>query len=285
MQELSLTPAAGSSHFFESENVDLLICGEGPLKALIKTMKALGNKKYNYVINAGVVGSLRADFEKGQMIGVGTTYHASANNLHFQSFPLLRAEGLDIHDNLTVDRRQHFMDDKDPLRAFADVIDRELWGIAQACHEHQTPLLSIKIVSDHVLTAPSSPLEPAGAAVSSALCAKVRAEAKLYSESLFRAHAENVHPFLDNLENQSRQKEKFFVEVGEEYFKNPEYLWTHSLRVQFEALLGLSLRRDSGLEATKSWLRANSHSVLMKKKSSSRKEKTKLLLKVLERTL
>jgi nucleoside phosphorylase len=284
VQELSLVQAEGSSHFFESENVDLLISGEGSLKALIKTMKILGKRNYNFVINAGVAGSLRPLHSKGHVVTVRTAYHSTDNHLHFQSFPLLRVPGIDPQDNLTVDRRLHFMDGHDPLRAYADIIDRELWGIAQACHEYQVPLLSIKTISDHVLDSSPPKRMPDQGSVQKA-CENVRADAFVFSKKLFRVYLDNVQPHLENLLKEKQIKEKFREEVVGELFQTSEYLWTHSLRAQFEALLELSLRRGSTLNEIKSWLRENSDFVLMEKKSSSRKEKTKNLMRRLEELL
>lgn len=278
VQELSLVPAPGSSHFFESEEVDLLLCGEGPLKALMKTMKALGKKKYDHVINAGVAGALKEGFEIGEVFSARTLYHSSNDRLHYQSFSALRPEGLKSCDVLSSDQRLFSLAHDHPFRAFSDLVDREVWGIAQACSEYEVPLVSIKVVSDIIGNAPTAKQPRSREEV----CKSVLSSASAFSEKLLRTYQDHVAPFLKKQKEAIEHNQRARHELAQEVLTDSQFLWTHSLENQLFYLLQLSLRKTSSPEKTQEWLKKNKSALFGEKKNRSRKENTKHLLLLLE---
>lgn len=162
------TPLSDYQDVWAREDELLVMTGEGQEQALSKVSFLLGRyPSLKDIINFGVVGALRPEFEKGQVIEIGTVYHEES----FHSFELTGPVDL-----ISASKRV-----LDPLKAeklshFAPVVDRELWAIAYACKEAKVYLRSLKIISD----------EPHQSSESYEVCERVRDEAPILSQALYQ---------------------------------------------------------------------------------------------------
>lgn len=128
--------------YFEGRDFDILICGEGPIEALKATLYTLAHKKYTRVINLGIAGALTGELKKGDIVQVRTAYGEDA----FKSHTSLSKS---IIDCITSHSRVLTKESKTKLQPFADIVDRELWGIAEACKVIKIPFESYKYISDN----------------------------------------------------------------------------------------------------------------------------------------
>jgi hypothetical protein len=128
----------------ECEQVDILICCEGKEQALLTTAHKLSLKQYDEVYNFGIVGSLRQELKKDQIIHVRTIYAHNGDRALYNSFDNTDGD----YDCITVDSRALSPQDKERYLPFAHIIDREAWGIAKACDYFKVNFKAIKIISD-----------------------------------------------------------------------------------------------------------------------------------------
>lgn len=151
----------------------ILITGEGPWKAFAQTTKLMaeisalqGNTFTGEVFNLGIAGALRpAEHLVQQLVSVRTVYARIMGQIQFHSstsFSNSNNDG-DVHhsqklnlmpfDCITAQERILSLAARDELAPFASIIDRELWGIAQACQMigPKIPWNAIKLISDQAL--------------------------------------------------------------------------------------------------------------------------------------
>ncbi len=281
MQGFSLNSSAGASHFFTSEEHDLLICGEGHYKALAKTMKILGQKSYDHIVNIGLVGALNNEFKVEDSFCIRTSYHFAENKIHPQSFSLQRPEGLAACDGMTMTERQFSLSGQHPLRAFADVVDRECWGVALAAQEYRTPLLALKMVSDLIHVGESNTLSESQLTT----CQNVIESASRFSEKLLTRYQKQILPFLRERSEARKENTQMSQDLLRRLESQDHYLWTVSLKLQLENLVQLKMRTQSDKNQMLDWIAQAEQDILAKHPDFSAKLKTKSLLQKLEETL
>ena len=201
-----------SEELYQNSELTLLLTGEGPFEATarISSLLALGN--YSSVINLGIVGSLDASLPLGQIHEVRTIYLAIDGKLQYKSFTLAN-EGRDL---ITSFERILRADKAQVLRGFADLVDREAWGVAFACKEHGVPLRSFKLISDM--------------AGELGACESVKENALIYSRQLLAKLSE-----LLNLQEQARKNA---------YVLDDAFYFTFALKHKFQNLLEMICLRD-----------------------------------------
>jgi nucleoside phosphorylase len=172
----------------------LCLTGEGMDQAMTKIGLLIGaHPEFKEVINLGVVGAVRDDVLIHQLVQVRTVYGED----RFHSFEL---DG--DTDLLTTAQRvlDPLMAKK--LRAFAPVVDRELWAIARVCKEARINLRALKIISDKVEDQQKE------------VCAVVKEQALFFSEQLLEAYLHlpqtQLEPIANQIQNISLFTNEFF---------------------------------------------------------------------------
>lgn len=146
LSELGFKPRDNEIQLYESENIDLLITGEGHIEAMKKTLLALKDKSYERVINLGIAGSLNSNLLTGDIAHIRTSYRYFDQTPIFKSFTSFNTEAQ--FDCITTNKRIVQANDVKTLQIHGDLVDRELWGIAEACHFFNTPFEALKLISD-----------------------------------------------------------------------------------------------------------------------------------------
>ncbi len=150
----------------------ILVTGEGVQSAMATTAAALASLAQDcLVLNFGVVGGLDDSLSAGQCLCIRTVYgEGFPGPLQYHSHSSADSDAR--HDCLSAHQRVLNSERRSALSAFADVVDRELWGIAAACHLLQQPWQSVKIISDMADDFVS--------------CAQIREQAESYSAKLWQ---------------------------------------------------------------------------------------------------
>lgn len=133
---------------YQNNNTLLLITGEGTYNAISKTALLLGQKKFSikHIINLGIVGGLNQSLKKFSIVDVRTIYCENGKDVEFKSFTTINSKA-DV-DCISSSKRVFDATYSQKLACFADIVDRELWGVAFAAHSLNIPLSSHKIISD-----------------------------------------------------------------------------------------------------------------------------------------
>lgn len=157
---------------FKSDDLYLLITGEGPQIASEKTISVLTkfNDDIDEVYNIGVAGSLNPKCIRHELFWIRTAYAHHAERLEFKSFSSTNT--MAKNDCITAFSRVLDLEEKTKLSLFADIVDRELWAVASATQMFRKPFLALKIISDDF---ESSEFD---------ICQIIKEEAPLFSEKL-----------------------------------------------------------------------------------------------------
>lgn len=129
---------------FVSDELLLLITGEGPFEANTKTSFILGKYPVKEIINLGIAGSLSPEHQINEILTVRTSYLAIDLKPSFKTFQLCDS-GVDC---ITSFERILEPEKAKKLIGVAHLVDRELWGIATSAKAAGVPLRAYKIVSD-----------------------------------------------------------------------------------------------------------------------------------------
>jgi hypothetical protein len=171
-------------NFFTSGETALLLTGEGPFEAAIKTAEVLAEKKYLRILNAGIAGALNTGLKKDDIFEIRSSY-LFLDGPQFKSFPL-SSKGLDC---LTSFKRVLDPQSAQEMRGVASLVDRELWGVAMSAKSAGVSLRSFKLISDL-----------AGA---ESVCDIALENSRAWSQSLFT----HLLPLLDKTEEQKTSLE------------------------------------------------------------------------------
>lgn len=133
-----------SPQFYEGDDFDCLITGEGPFEAAIATSSALARKSYERVINLGIAGTLNVKMSPGTIHQVRTIYLVVNGSPQFKSFSL-SSTGADL---ITSFERILSPEKADVLRGLGAMVDREAWGVAMAAKSALVSCESYKLISD-----------------------------------------------------------------------------------------------------------------------------------------
>ncbi|WP_408096322.1 hypothetical protein ACJVC5_14875 [Peredibacter sp. HCB2-198] len=132
------------SDLFKNEELVLVLTGEGPFEASIKTSLMLGKFPISKVINLGIAGALNAELKVGEIYPIRTHYLVQDMRPAFKSF--VSAEKGE--DCLTTFERILDADKARALRGMGGIVDREAWGSAYAAKSAGIPFESYKLISD-----------------------------------------------------------------------------------------------------------------------------------------
>ena len=132
---------------FKNKDHFLLITGEGPKDASEKTVAVLAafKSEISEVINIGIAGSLTSKLKVGDHVWVRSCYAQKAKASEFKSYTTKNHSNIDC---ITAYSRVSSPEERKILSNFADIVDRELWSIASACHLFKIELNALKLISD-----------------------------------------------------------------------------------------------------------------------------------------
>jgi hypothetical protein len=152
----------------------ILITGEGRIESMLALSHTLSlYPEMKTIFNFGIAGALNAKLKRNEIHPVKIAYAHNGAKPIFQSFPL-NASGIDC---LTTDERILSTQEKEKLAPLADLLDRELWGLAMAAKHHHKELKAFKIISD-ILD-------------DEQFCERIKQEAQSYSHKLFEFYQDN----------------------------------------------------------------------------------------------
>ena len=116
---------------YASNQIMLCITGEGVQSASERAAVVCGAfyGEISEVVNLGVAGALASSLTVGSFCEIRTVYRESAGDIVFKTFTSAAPADTTI-DCITADQRVLSTAYADRLRAFAPLVDRELWGIA-----------------------------------------------------------------------------------------------------------------------------------------------------------
>ncbi|MEX0793672.1 MAG: hypothetical protein WD045_11080 [Pirellulaceae bacterium] len=130
--------------------------GVGRIKALAATERILTHIKPAMLISAGFAGGLVSGLRKGNVVVADEVLNEAEDRFPL-TLPgprdqLAAAKGVHVGRLLTVDRIIREPAEKKQLgeRLEAIAVDMETFAVAKVCAQHETPLLSIRIISDSV---------------------------------------------------------------------------------------------------------------------------------------
>ena len=129
---------------YVGEDLLLLITGEGPFEAAVKTALILPQYPIKEIINLGIAGTLDPELEVGQILAVRTIYLIQDLKPAFKTFGAFEAG----HDCLTSFERILDPVKAVKLKGIGSLVDREAWGVAMVAKSHGTEFKAFKIISD-----------------------------------------------------------------------------------------------------------------------------------------
>lgn len=132
------------SDLWGSEEMMLLLTGEGPFEAATRTALELSSNSIKEIINLGIAGSLSKEISIGEFIPVRTLYLAQDLKPLFKTFQV----GTEGEDCVTSFERILDPEKASILRGLGKLVDREAWGVAMAAKIAGIPMRCFKVVSD-----------------------------------------------------------------------------------------------------------------------------------------
>lgn len=144
----------------------ILICGEGPEKAMTSLSYALGLfPSITSVINYGICGMLRGDWTNS-LQRIRCIYSFRGNEMQFLSFQV-NETGKDL---ISSDKRINDLSGREKLAYFGDLVDREAWSLAFVCRQFGRSFECFKLPSDNA---------------EEVVCSDIKSNALLYSQKFF----------------------------------------------------------------------------------------------------
>jgi len=133
-----------SSELFSGEKMMLLLTGEGPIEAAVKTALLIPQYRFTEIINLGIAGTLDDNLNVGEIHEVRSLYLIGDFKPSFKTF---QASGTRV-DCLTSFERILDIEKAQKLKGMGSLVDREAWGIAMTAKTHGIKFRSFKIISD-----------------------------------------------------------------------------------------------------------------------------------------
>jgi nucleoside phosphorylase len=225
---------AETPYFYEGEDCDLILTGEGVTSALFRVTQILEKKglknasTYHGVINLGIVGSISPNLKIWDVISVRTVYNLIAHEMQFHSFTSREISGLRSVDLVTVQDRLLDVKSKVEVAGFGDVIDRELWAVAYVCHQYKLPWYSLKVVSDNFDHETD--------------CKLIFNQKEEFSKILKEIYLKH-NPFSSDITRSQVNlvDEKPNLSLEHKILNDPKFHWTESLKNEFKKFFNLIL--------------------------------------------
>lgn len=238
---------------YESKTYYLLICGEGVLNAISKTTAALSRfQEIREVWNLGIAGGIEDRLLKKEHIyQIRTCYGELGGEIQFKSF-----SSANKNSELDCISSGHRVLDKKKatkLSNFAQIVDRELWGIGHSAREFNIPFYAAKLISDF----PQSDGDE--------ICRIVKEEAERFSDLLFRYWISLEEDILPNKPQDS-------------YINNfQEFYFTVAMERKFNNLFETLLNRETFEEVLKSIRENSKYGVIINSKITPKQKTLELI--------
>jgi nucleoside phosphorylase len=219
-------------YFYEGEDCDLILTGEGVTSALFRITQVLEKMNvqkgtlYRGVINLGIVGSISSKLKIWDVVSVRTVYNLVAHKMQFHSFTSQITSALTSVDLVTVQDRVLDFKSKVEISGFGDVIDRELWALAYVCQNYKLPWYSLKVVSDN-LTQETD-------------CKLIFDQKEEFSKILKESYLKHDPFHSEKPGTQSKlETGELNLTLEQKILNHPNFHWTESLKNEFKKFLNL----------------------------------------------
>jgi nucleoside phosphorylase len=192
-----------SIDYYENEDTIVLITGEGVQLASEKVSILLAHfsGQIKEIYNFGIAGALTKTINKDEIIQIRTSYRAQQEKMIFKSFTNSECNG--AIDCVTADERVLTDDVAAYHSNFAQIVDRELWGISSAASHYGLNVNSYKLISDH-----------AGNETS---CFDIKNQAFEYSEMLFNFYSGlNISESVQSVKTTELLPSEFHCSISQE---------------------------------------------------------------------
>jgi len=185
LSEYSCKPTSFKENLFFKEDLYLLIAGEGIYRAINELSHTIGILQALYsdspleIFNFGICGALEKDILIGEVRKIRSIYSTdSVGEPQFKSFTHSSVkrdpqELATTSDIITSHKRILDSNDRETIRNFAPLVDREAWGFAYAADAAGESLKAFKLVSDYA---------------DAEVCQVVKEQAREWSESLLETY-------------------------------------------------------------------------------------------------
>ncbi len=142
----SLQLKAIDNRFYMSEELALLITGEGPFEVLTHLSYYFAKFGISEVINLGIAGALDDKLSLNQVYSVRTLYAYGNNEPRFHSYTSHDQHA--VLDAITSENRVLSDEFALELSHYAHIVDREAWAMGKVCNEFKIPFYCYKLISD-----------------------------------------------------------------------------------------------------------------------------------------
>ena len=128
-------------------NFVVLICGMGPEKAVDSLKEFVKKYKIETIINVGIAGALKANFEIGHIVNVSHAVSLLSNEKYTLDEELFFS---DLPSAVLATSKDPVFDDslREKFSKIADIVDMEGAEIARFCEAQKIKFSAIKAVSD-----------------------------------------------------------------------------------------------------------------------------------------
>jgi nucleoside phosphorylase len=145
LKVLNLKADTKVSGIYSNSEFALVISGEGIPETISKLSYTISKFNIDEILNFGIAGTLSSKIETGKIIEIRTTYHFEDGKPKFKSFTSNSKTTIDC---ITTNQRVLSDDYADRISNFAQVVDRELWGLGFVAKSFNLPFKSYKLISD-----------------------------------------------------------------------------------------------------------------------------------------
>ncbi|MBD64398.1 MAG: hypothetical protein CME62_04280 [Halobacteriovoraceae bacterium] len=146
LSKLALKPVNEAQTFYKNDEYGLLITGEGIYEALLHLSATVATYRPKLIINYGIAGALNSDMALKKVYPVRTIYGYESTRPVFNSYTTQNVATLDcISSWQRVLTHEYALE----LAPFAELVDREAWGLGRVAAATQTPLQVYKLTSDY----------------------------------------------------------------------------------------------------------------------------------------
>ena len=139
----NLRATALDKDLYQFNNGLIYICSEGIYDVMCRLGSLLDKYQVSKVINYGIAGALNNKLKINQVYSIRSIYLENNNEIEFKSITLNGDT-----DCITANKRVLDESHKNKLLPIADIVDREIWGIAKVCQAYNIELQSYKLISD-----------------------------------------------------------------------------------------------------------------------------------------
>jgi hypothetical protein len=166
---------------FKKSSYYLLITGEGFKEASEKVVSFLATHHHEIknVYNIGIAGGLNPKMTLGDCLWIRGSLAYNSEKCEFKTYQSLFHNKVDC---ITSYSRVLSKEEKIKLSLFADIVDRELYGVMSAAHLFKIPSFGLKLISDNLSSVDQN----------ENLCFDIQSQASEFSEKLLSSFLQSI---------------------------------------------------------------------------------------------